>query len=248
MSFEFSKFDIAEMLKLGRGLRLAAAEASTMRAAAESTTRYLHRELIDPRTGRAACALVRFYKTHPFGSLPPADQEFARSLLGEARASSSMKCLTMLASAGDEPGWNSPEDSRGHRAIPLPSVRMVEEAPMIAALIRQFGLTIEAVLSPPNMADSLAGKTYNVFHVAQARGSSAIPAQADFVIPYGIESALGFGGVLRTGDLFAVIMFSKVPIPEATASRFRNVALEVKTLLFNFSEAEVFGEAADSRR
>jgi hypothetical protein len=46
--------------------------------------------------------------------------------------------------------------------------------------------------------------------------------------------------VLRTGDLFAVIMFSKVPIPEDTASRFRNIALEVKTLLFNFEEGQIF--------
>jgi hypothetical protein len=125
---------------------------------------------------------------------------------------------------------------------------MVESAPMIAALIHQFGLSIDAVLSPPDMADSLTGKTYNVFHVAQARGSSAIPDQTDFVIPYAIESALGFGGVLRTGDLFAVIMFSKVPISQATASRFRNIALEVKTRIFNYSDAEVFGDVVATRR
>ena len=112
---------------------------------------------------------------------------------------------------------------------------------MIAALIKQFGLTIESVVSPPQMADSLAGKTYNVFHVPDARGSAAIPAQDDFVLPYRIRSALGFGGVLRSGDLFAVIMFAKVPIPDDTASRFRNIALEVKTLLFNFDDAAVFG-------
>jgi hypothetical protein len=35
-------------------------------------------------------------------------------------------------------------------------------------------------------------------------------------------------------------MFSKVPIPEDTASRFRNIALEVKTLLFNFEEGQIF--------
>ena len=60
------------------------------------------------------------------------------------------------------------------------------------------------------------------------------------MIPYRIRSALGFGGVLRTGELFAVIMFSKVPIPEETASRFRNIALEVKSLLFSFDDREVF--------
>jgi hypothetical protein len=183
---------------------------------------------------------VRFYKTHSFHRLPADDQAFARRLLGNGSAAPGLKCLTMLASAGDQPTWNSPRDSRGHRAIPLPSVQMVEGAPMIAALIKQFGLTIESVVSPPKMAESLAGKTYNVFHVPRANGSSAIPAQEEFVIPYRIESALGFGGVLRSGDLFAVILFSKVPIPDETASRFRNIALEVKTLLFNFEESDTF--------
>ena len=240
MSFDLTNFGLAEMLQLGRSLRLASAGLPSMRAAAETTTRLLYREFVDPRTSSPACALVRFYKTHSYRGLPEDDQAFARALLGNGKPSPELKCLTMLASAGDEPQWNSPRDSRGHRAIPLPSVQMVEGAPMIAALIKQFGLTIESVVAPPKMADKLAGKTYNVFHVPQARGSMAIPAQDEFVVPYRIESALGFGGVLRTGDLFAVIMFAKVPIPEDTASRFRNIALEVKTLLFNFEEADIF--------
>jgi hypothetical protein len=238
--YDLDKFGLAEMLQLGRGIRSAAADAPGMRAAAEATTRYLHRECVDPTTGGSACALVRLYKTHPFGDLPDDEQTFARKLLENPKPPRDMKCLTLLATAGDEPQWNSPRHSRGHRVIPLPSVQMVEGAPMIAALIRQFGLTIESVVSPPKMAESLAGKTYNVFHVAEARGSSAIPAQDDFVVPYGIRSALGFGGVLRTGDLFAVIMFTKVHIPPDTASRFKNIALEVKSLLFNFSESDVF--------
>jgi hypothetical protein len=240
VSFDLTNFGLAEMLQLGRGLRLTAAGAPSMRATADTTTRYLHRECVDPKTGQSACALVRFYKTHSYGGLPPDEQAFARRLLGTVRPTPGMKCLTLLATAGDQPAWNSPSDSRGHRAIPLPSVQMVEKAPMIAALIRQFGLSIEAVVNPPKMAESLAGKTYNVFHVPDALGSSAIPAQDDFVIPYRIKAALGFGGVLRTGDLYAVIMFAKVPIPEDTASRFRNIALEVKTLLFNFDERDVF--------
>jgi hypothetical protein len=164
-------------------------------------------------------------------------------LLGGAKPAAGLKCLTLLATAGDEPAWNERKQSRGHRVIPLVSVQMVESAPMIAALIRQFGLELDAVVSPPVMAESLAGKTYNVFHVPEARGSSAIPAQEEFVIPYGVRSALGFGGVLRSGDLFAVIMFTKVPINDDTASRFRNLALEVKTLLFGCDADAVFEPA-----
>ena len=211
-----------------------------MQGVAAAITGFLREECIDPGTNDRACTLVRFYKTHPYATLPPDDRAFALRLLGGAKPAPGLKCLTLLATAGDEPAWTDRPHSRGHRAVPLVSVQMVERAPMIAALIRQFGLDIDAVVSPPQMAESLAGKTYNVFHVPRARDSDAIPAQEDFVVPYGVESALGFGGVLRTGDLFAVIMFTKVPISDETASRFRNLALEVKTLLFNCDSDAVF--------
>ena len=240
VSFDLTNFGLAEMLQCGRGMRTAAAGERTMQGVARAITTFLREQCIDPSTGAPACTLVRFYKTHPYASLPGEDCAFALRLLGGAKPKPGLKCLTLLATAGDEPAWNDRNHSRAHRAIPLVSVQMVENAPMIAALIRQFGLSIDAVLSPPKMAQSLAGKSYNVFHVPDARGSSAIPAQEEFVIPYGVRSALGFGGVLRSGDLFAVIMFTKVPISDATAGRFRNLALEVKTLLFGCDPAAVF--------
>ncbi len=243
MSFDLTNFGLAEMLQFGRGMRASAAGARTMQGIANGITEFLREECVDPATGARACTLVRFYKTHPFASLPQDDRAFAQRLLGAQRPSPGLKCLTLLATAGDEPEWNDRTLSRGHRAVPLVSVQMVESAPMIAALIRQFGLAIDAVVSPPKMAESLAGKTYNVFHVPEARGSEAIPAQDQFVIPYGVRSALGFGGVLRTGDLYAVVMFTKVPIGDDTAGRFRNLALEVKTLLFNCDPEAVFDQA-----
>ena len=214
-----------------------------MQGIAGAITTFLREECIDPATNRRACALVRFYKTHPYAGLLPDDRAFALRLLDGAKPAPGLNCLTLLATAGDEPEWNDRKRSRGHRAVPLVSVKMVESAPMISALIRQFGLNIDAVVSPPKMAESLAGKTYNVFHVPNALGSDAIPAQTEFVIPYGVKSALGFGGVLRSGDLFAVIMFTKVAISDETAGRFRNLALEVKTLLFNCDSEAVFEPA-----
>ncbi len=58
-----------------------------------------------------------------------------------------------------------------------------------------------------------SGKTYNTFYVPKAVGSPYIPTPDDFVIPNGIKSVLGFGGVLSSGEPFVVIMFSKPSIP-----------------------------------
>lgn len=60
----------------------------------------------------------------------------------------------------------------------------------------------------------------------------------------GIRSVLGCGASLRGGDLFAIIMFSRVPISQEAADRFRTIALDMKSSLFFFDEDHVFSAAS----
>jgi len=53
-------------------------------------------------------------------------------------------------------------------------------------------------------------------------------------VPFGIRSVIGFGGMLPSGNLFAVILFTKVPIPRETADLFRPLALSVKLAILPF--------------
>ena len=132
----------------------------------------------------------------------------------------------MLGTIGDQEQWNSRARSAGHQAIPLASAEIVSGIPMIARLINQFGIDIGAVMRPdPMLIGDLSKKTFNTFYVPEAAGSPYIPAQDDFVIRYGIKSVLGFGGVLSSGELFAVIMFSKVSISSKTAEIFKQRSL-----------------------
>ena len=152
-----------------------------------------------------------------------------------------MKCLTLLATVGDQPQWNSRANSQGHMAIPLASEQVIASIPMISRLVSQFGLDVSAVVKPePGLIGDLAQKTYNTFYIEQAAGSQYIPAQDEFVIPFGIQSALGFGGILTSGELFAVIMFSKTPIPAATAENLKALAPKVKEAVLSFVGAKVF--------
>ena len=197
---------------------------------------------MDVESSKKACALVRVFKTHPYGELDPEAQGFARRMLGEqSGASATVKCLTLLATAGEKPEWNSRTQSVGHQAIPLASEQMVIQAPMISNLITQLGLSISTVLEPNSgLLLDKEQRTYNVFHVSEASGSSYIPAQEEFVIPFGIKSVLGFGGMLPSGNLFAVIMFSKVHIPRETAELFKPLALSAKVTLLPFDGGAVF--------
>jgi hypothetical protein len=239
MTYDLSKFDLGDMLKCSLRLRETAMGAPTLEASAQRVCRFLYDELRGPETAHA-CSLVRCYKTHPFSGLDSELQNFARQGLGGMPPMPTMKCLTLMATVGETASWNSRHLSRGHRAIPLPSPDIVEKAPMISQLIKELGMELTTVLQPsPEVVKELAGKRHGVFHVENALGSPYIPAQ-EFVTQYGIRSVVGFGGMLFTGDLFAVILFSTVQVPAAAADRFRTLALDVKSAFSRFGEANVF--------
>ena len=252
MPTALKSFGLTEMLRCSVALRHAAAGARSMEDAAQRICRYLYSEFgtvssaagASERIGGGDCALVRLYKTHPYARLEPSLRRFADKALGDMKPRQAMRCLTLLGSAGDEPEWNDRTTSRGHRAIPLPSPRIVERAPMVAQLIRQFGLDLADVVSPsPEFVREMAGRSYGVFHVEDAVGSPFIPAQ-DFVAQHGIRSVIGFGGSLRSADIFATLMFSRVEISPEVAERFRTIALDVKSALFNFDDDQVFDTRA----
>ena len=248
MPSDLNRFDLAGMLHCSLGLRKAAAGATSMEEAATRVCRFLYDEFRAPvaegaSEGERQCALVRLYKTNAYSALDAPLRAFADALLGTS-APEGLRCLCLLATQGSEPAWNDRRASRGHQAIPLPSPEMVEQAPMVAQLVRQFGLDLADVVTPsPALMAKLEGRTYGVFHVERALASPYIPAQRDFVIPHGIRSVVGFGGALRSGDIFAVILFSRATVSREAADRFRTLALDVKSILFGFDDGRVFATA-----
>lgn len=238
---DLTRFTQSEATECGNALRALGSAASSMETAANNIVQHPYNNVINSETNEKACALIRFYKTHPYGQLASGLQEFASGIMGGAPESQDMKCLTMMATAGEHADWNSRSTSSGHRAIPLASADFVGGIPMIAQLVSQFGIEMGSVISPdPNVIGDLARQTFNTFHIADAVDSPCIPAQDDFVKPYGVKSVLGFGGVLSSGELFVVIMFSKVSIPASTASSFRDLSANVKEAVEPFVGGAVF--------
>lgn len=112
---------------------------------------------------------------------------------------------------------------------------------MISQLIVQFGLQMNDVVKPvPALMLELEQQAFNVFYVQEATGSPFVPAQETFVVPHRIKSVLGFGGLLPDGNLFAVIMFSKVHVPREKADMFKTLSLSAKLAVLPFTEGAVF--------
>jgi len=234
-------FTLKDMVEFSTALRRMGSGAASMEEVADKIVHYLYENLIDKKTGEKDCVLVRLFKTHPYNELDEDLQAFARNVMKTSPESPAMKCMVLVASAGTLPEWHSRKQSRGHKAIPLPSEHFVGAFPMVRQLIQQMGLEVNTVLQPdPAVVMDLAQKTFNVFHIPEAIGSVYVPAQKDFVIPFGVRSVLGFGGILPSGNLFVIIMFSKVPIPRQTADMFKSLALSVKVAILPFVGKTIF--------
>jgi hypothetical protein len=221
-TYSFADFGLKQMTALGQSLRDKLQSAGTLEQAASD----IAREVYDGFAGQ--CVLVRFFRTIAYEALEPALQQRVRDDLGHAPLAG-LRCLTLLGTAGEQPAWNSRHGSQGHQAIPLTSRQMIEQSPMIAQLIRQLGM--EVTDAPVPSFELLADPRqtqYNIFHVEEAVGSPYIPAQDDFVRPHGVRSVVGFGGLLPQGDIFALIIFSRVPIDGNTARLFNTVGLNLK--------------------
>ncbi len=245
---DLTSFTLRDMAILEAALRQVGAGAESMEDVAGRIVRHLYGNLVDKRSGKSSCALLRLFMTHRQGDLPLELQGQGSALGDDVVVTPATKCFVLLATAGDEPAWNSTALSVGHKVIPLTSPKTVAKIPMMADLFRQFGIE-SALLSWPESGTLVepGQKTFNVFYVPAARGSQQL-LQKEFIIPFGIESVLGVGGMLPSGDLFALVMFSKIPIPRATADLFAPLALSVKLALLPFDAGQVFAKRSKTSR
>jgi hypothetical protein len=219
-------FTLKDMVEFSAALRTMGTGAKSMEEVANGIVHYLHDNLVDQTTGKKNCVLVRFFKTIRYDELDPELQEFAKGVLMGPPESPDMKCMVLLASAGAKHEWNSRKNSVGHKAIPLPSEHFIDAFPMVRQIIQQMGLEVNTLLTPdPAVVLDMS---------PEAVGSEYVPAQEDFVIPCGVRSVIGFGGILPSGNLFVTILFSRVPVPRETADMFRTLALSVKVAILPY--------------
>jgi hypothetical protein len=238
---DLEHFGLRDMIHAGKSLRELGEGASSMEEAVGSTVDFLYDSFCTTSSGIRCNALVRCFKTHAFGALPQDLQTLALGYGVDPSPPNSMRCLVLMASRGEEPAWNGRHGSTNHRVIPLPTARVLQDAPMVSEMIRQMGLEAAQVVgSPDDILVDFKQRSFNVFHVEEALGSAYLPAQETFVARHGIRSVLGIGGLLPSGELFVVLMFSKVWITRETAAMFRTLALSVKLVLLPFSGGRVF--------
>lgn len=233
--YSLASFSISDMTECASELRKLGAGASSAQDVAQRIASYLFRQLGNDQTGQQDCALVRCFLTRAYRELDPQSQDCVRRALACGPGSLDMKCLTLFGTAGERPEWNERGRSRHYRSIPLTGNQSVAQFPMVSQLLQQLGVALTSTTqSESDLLVDCAEQTCNVFYVPEAKGSPFVPAQEEFVIPFGIESVLGFAGVLPSKELFTVILFSKQKISRETAELFKSLALSLKLALLPF--------------
>jgi signal transduction histidine kinase len=229
-TFDLARFSLEDVVRCGGLLQRAAAPAESFEEASQAIVQRLYQDLC--AEGGRAFALVRLFATQTYGRLPADLREFAQRRVEGRHLAADQKCLVLIATAGDRPEWNLRHGSIGHQVIPLESDRMATAFPMVSQLLAQLG----AITKAPDGRIILehAQRTYNVFYVRHAAGSPHVVDQEAFVRPFGIRSAVGFGGALPSGESFALVAFSRVELSPEVADLFRYLALNVKLALLPF--------------
>ena len=238
--FKLRQISESDLESCGQSLRRSSESVASMEGCADKVVSDLYGSLVHDRYHAKACALVRFYKTHAYAGLDDESRNFAKKLLGGTPDKDDMRCLMLLSTIGENPAWNDRRNSVGHRAIPLPNEAFMERIPMIWRMVSQLGINTRQILRPDPVE---VAETYDVFHVDEAVGSPYIPAQEEFVVPYGVRSVLGFGGLMSSGDLFVIILFSKVHVSLSVAGRFSALALDVRAAVEHFVDGPIYAES-----
>ena len=229
-------------VRISAELRALVADARTLEEGAGRIVGKLYDDLVAGNPSERLAALVRIFVLAPYSALPKELRSIAESSsLGQVLPTT--PCLALLATRGEQPEWNDRRLSRGHQCIPVGSDEILGQLPMIAQLMQQFGVHV-AGLFQSELALRFTGTTgiYDLFHVEEAAGSSSIPAQAEFVEPFGIRSVVGFGGPLARGWIYAGIVFSKLPISARSASSFSTIALSAKLAFAGLRDMPAFSE------
>ncbi|MDV5167368.1 MAG: hypothetical protein R2568_11600 [Candidatus Scalindua sp.] len=230
------------MSEVGDALQQLELKAKNIDELSDMMVQYFFDNLGDTQTGEKSSVLVRFFMTYPYSSLETELQQSADKMLGAKPEDQDMKCLKLLGTAGVQPEWSSTIESKSHRIIPLQNEEKVKKIfYMIYEFIDQMGMDISNVLYPDTkLSSELEERIFDVYHVPEALGNPHIPAQKDFIIPFGVKSLMGFGGMLPTGNLFIMLIFSKTKIPHKTANLFKNTALHIRMAALPFVNEKIF--------
>ncbi len=220
---------LVDMVRCIAKVRELAASAVGLEQFAQGLVQGCQQTFRQPDSSDPEIVLARCFVTRPFRELSQEVQDWLQQREDRIGNPSTELCISLAGSAGMVAGWNDPALSSRYRAILVDSERFASRFPMFAEIFRQVGITTDdRRFGAGTMNIEPAGTSCSVFSVPVAFESPYIPAQDEFVRPFGVRSVVGFGGWDGQGRYFLVILFARVPVPQKSVDLLRLLALAVR--------------------
>lgn len=202
-------------------------ESDSLPAFLQAISTLLQQSFVNELTDTPEIVLARCFISRPFASLSIEDQMLVRTQYGGDEILPTSPFLVLEGSAGVVEGWNAPKQSSRYRVVPLNVPEFASRFPMFAEVLRQLQFVV-AGESVGALDIESVGSSTQVFSVNGAVGSPFIPAQDEFVVPFGIRAAVGCGGVFGEGQCFVLLLFTRVAISERAMELLRLIALSIR--------------------
>jgi serine phosphatase RsbU (regulator of sigma subunit)/anti-sigma regulatory factor (Ser/Thr protein kinase) len=217
----------------------AGGQAGSMEGAARHLASALRTAFSTP-DGESAVVLVRIFQTTMWELLTPQLRSYAMARMAPGATAEGTRCLALLATLGDRPTWCDRHASRDHQALPLTGTDVIRRVPLALTVLDHL-VGADAQRDAQRDGDGRPARVA-VHLVSDATGSPLVPAQS-LVESHGVQSALGLGGILPSGEVFTVVLLSRVPIDPATAQRFGAVTEAMRGALSPFAHLPLFDPA-----
>lgn len=222
MKTSISQFTLQKVFEISEIIKKNTRELSTAEEVCQSVTKSLY-QTFSNSTGENEFALCRIFKSCSFDDFPPELKKHVRKISNE-KFLKETKHIALLGTFGEKKEWCSISKSKNHKAFPLNNPQAVQNFPMMLALFNQIGFDISINKDTGSLLFlKKEDREFGLFMIKDAVGNSLIPDQDDFVIPFGIKSVFGFGGMFSTGNIFATIFFSKKKINRQQAEMFHSL-------------------------
>lgn len=183
---------------LGNKIRTEVGTCAYLEDAAQKFTELMYQEFSN------SVVLTRLFATIPFGKLPDFNQNFVTKFADSAGVGSQLRentpVLSLLGTQGRNNIWNDRKHSKGHTGIPLVSEDFIDSIPMMSALLKEMGISLDCLENcDTSIVVKKMGLLSGLFYVQDAsdasdeKGRKIISAQ-NFVSNYNVKTVFGMGG------------------------------------------------------
>ena len=230
MQIKIKELTLTDIFELSQFVKERCKELSSLEEIAQEFMNIFCQVFITD-SGKSAFVLSRFFKSCIYEELPDDIKIYIQHQEGKEEVPAQNKYLTLLGTSGDLEEWKCRKGSKGHQALPLYDPHIINDLPMLSALLSQIGFNISDVTRPDkNIIIDKEDIGYGAFCVEEARENKLIPKQAEFVGSFGIKSVFGLGGHYKTNEIYAIIVFSRGKISNEMAKLFLSLNPAVKLI------------------